>query len=630
MAEISTTDVCVKGAGERLDDALAIACLVVTATVYLIYILNTDILMTSEQASDILAGVEMLHQKTIFLSDWFYAEELYTIRSPLFIAISALFAGGSFIWSHRISVFIELAFEVFAFVYMLRRLRLNGRTGLLALSLFFGVRSYQSGLLCGMGFSQDASFHTVLFLTIGYLTAGSEGIRRRTEKVLRFVLPVAAFLFGISSAVMLALLYLPLLVQSVWRACVAKDAARLAAGGYASTKGDLLWEIVFWNVLFMAGYLILVNAVADQGHGPVLLTSGDSAGLFYAVAANAPHMLRQFTDGSPLAAVRGSDAFVSLGWYAGISFFVLVVMVLWKTPWAVKNATGPTGGALRSILFCVGSASVLTMVHLEIDRSGVRYIQFMYPYAAILLSFLCVRITEEGRVGLGRLLFRFLAFSILIIGASNIAMLPRMADENPSRAVSRSYAEILGFLIDNGITRVYSLYWDSYTLQVFSSGTVRAAAVDGRMRPFLKNASLNNYGDEATGTRVAFVRTRNPRPWVDPVLEFTDRSAPLLDISAGFVELNDPVNPVRVYVFDGNPFTFVASEERSRGYALEGGDVLPKARMEPGRKMHSDEADGIVDSAVDDFGSLDEARDDTHDSGIADPLDGEHGAEETD
>jgi hypothetical protein len=580
---------------ECLDWALVIASLAVTATVYFFYILNTDLLMTSEQASDVLAGMEMLRQKTVFLRDWFYADELFTIRSPLFVAFSGIFAGSSYLWSHRLSVFIELALEVTALVYMIRRIGLTGRTGLLVLALFFGARSYQSGHLCGMGFAKDASFHTALFLAIGYLAAGAAGVRKRAERTLKYAHPVMAFLFGLSSASMLALLYLPLLIHRLWRAAVARDASRGNGGGAEANRGDLLGEIAIWNACFMAGYLILAFAVADQGHGPVLLTSGESAGFFYAIAANLPHMLGQFADGSPLAAVRGSDAFTSLGWYAGLSFFGLVLIVLWKTPWALKMVSGAAGGAMRALLFCISGSALLTCVHLETDRSDVRYVQFMYPYAAILLASLCAGLASGGRPRLGRLLLRFLAFAVLAIGTSNMLLLPRLEARNPSLAVSRHTPQIVGFLLQNGITSAYSLYWDAYTLQVMSSGTVKAGAVDGRMRPFLKNASLTNYSQSPTATKVAFVRSMKPRPWAEPALEFADNSASFLDISAGQIEIEDNSNPLRVYVFYGNPFSFAAVSERDSGLAQEGMELRPKGSPGPGvRTPESDSSDGPV------------------------------------
>ncbi|MDR1314130.1 MAG: hypothetical protein LBQ12_10655 [Deltaproteobacteria bacterium] len=582
----SATDGPARKPGEIIDRALTAACLAVTAAVYFLYLADSGLLMTAEQASDLLAGMEMLRQKTLFMSDWFYADELFTLKSPLFMAFSGIFLGGSPVWTLRVSAVMELALEIAALAYMLRRLGLRGRPGLLAAALFFGARSYQSGLLCGMGFSRDASFYTALFLTFGYLAAARTGVRRPAERILRFALPAAAFLFGLSSAVMLAILYLPLLAQRLWRLmadCGAAGGGGGAEGGNVPRKGELLGEIALWNALFAAGYAALLSWASGRGLGPVPLTSGESAGFFYAVAANLPHLLGQFADSTSLAAARGSLAFASLGWYAALSFFGLCAVTLWKAPWAAGKAAGPTGEALKSLMWCLASAALLMCVHLESDRSDIRYLLYMYPFAAILLSSLYARLAEDGRPGSARLLLRFMAFAVLVTGASNIALLPRLAGENPSRAVSAHSRAIMGFLLENNVTRAYALYWDSYTLEALTSGTISVGAVDGRMMPYLKNASVKKYTEDASDGRVAFVFSRKPRPWSDPALEFQDGPPALLKEAKGYLELNDPQNPLTVYVFDGNPFTFDAAAARGPDPPpREGGEAQRDGGSPPG------------------------------------------------
>ncbi|MDR1040543.1 MAG: hypothetical protein LBR80_10350, partial [Deltaproteobacteria bacterium] len=94
----------VKGPGELVDGALAVACLIVTAAAYLLYLVDCNLLMNAEQASEILAGMEMFRQKTFVLGDWRYAEELFTLRSPLAVAFFAIFTGESMMTAHRLAV----------------------------------------------------------------------------------------------------------------------------------------------------------------------------------------------------------------------------------------------------------------------------------------------------------------------------------------------------------------------------------------------------------------------------------------------------------------------------------------------------------------------------------------------
>jgi hypothetical protein len=541
------------GLRERFDGAVAAACVIVTAAVYLVHVLESDVLMTAEQASDLLAGMEMLRQKAVFLRDWRYAEEAFTLRSPLAAALAGILAGGSAIQAHRLSVILELAAEILALAYMLRRLGLRGRAGVLAAALFFGARSYPSGLLCGMGFAGDASFHAALFLTLGYLAAARTGTRGLPERILKFALPAAAFLFGLSSIVLFALLYFPLLAHRLWRALSAER-------GFRPQQGDLLGEVAAWNALFALGYLILCLAVATPERGPVLLTSGESAGLYYAVTINIPLLLGQLADASPLRHVQGAAAFASLGWYAGMAFFALALYALFSAPGAVSGDGGPAGDALRALAVCLGSALAFATVHLFSPQSSARYLAFLYPFGAVLLSSRWLRLSESSP-GRARLVYLSLSAAVLLIGANNIAALPRQVADGRSRPAARHADDIAGFLAANGVSRAYALYWDSYNLEVLTSGAVRVGAVDGLLRPFLKNVSLAKYRPGPPGERTAFVRSRNPRPWSDPSMELQDPS--LLEPALGYAEFDDPSNPVRVYVFEGNPFTFEAADARA-------------------------------------------------------------------
>jgi hypothetical protein len=548
-----------KGPVVHFERFAVFVCLAVTAMVYLMYAFGSDLLMTAEQASEILAGREMLRQKTVFLRDWSYATELYTLRSPLAVAFFGIFTGESLLWAHRLSVALELALEILALSYMTRRLGLCGRPGLLLAALFFGLRSYQSGLFCGMGFSQDAAFYSTLFLTLGYCAAASQGIRGRPERILRWALPAAAFLFGLSSIILFVILYLPLLLHRIWRASDHKDAPK-------PREGDILGQIALWNALCLAGYLILCLAVVAPGRGPVLLTSGESVGLYYAAVENLPLLLTQFADGTPLRFIEGAGAFVSLGWLAGFSFLAVAILALWKTPRALGSVEGPPGEALRVLAVALVTAFLLMTVHLESHLVTVRHLGFLYVFAAILLAVDYRRLLSVSP-GLARLLFSVIAFAVIANGANNMATLPRQASEGASSTIARNASALLDALYRNGARRAYALYWDSYVLDVLGSGRVSTAAVDGWMRPFLKNASLRNYGQETARDGTAFIRTRNPRPWAGEALNLQDPA--LLDGAGGYVEIADPVDPIRVYFFEGNPFTFQAASGRGPSPAAE-------------------------------------------------------------
>ncbi|MDR1041426.1 MAG: hypothetical protein LBR80_14960 [Deltaproteobacteria bacterium] len=567
---------------ELLDRSAMALCLAVTAATYLLYVFHNDLLMSAAQASDVLAGFEMFRAKSLVLTDWSYGSEVFTLRSPLFVALFSAFTD-NMIWAHRISVIFELALETAAMIYMLNRLDLRGRPGVIALALFFGARSYQSGIGCGMGFSQDASFYVCLFLTVGYCAASATAVRGRAEKILKFALPVAAFLFGLSSIILFAILYFPLLICYAARAAASSrgtgitgQAARVSGKGQSSAGGSpvrpattvnpgrlperaLFREVAVWNIMFIMGYLTLSFGVASRGLGPVLLGTGPSVG-FQAMASEIPPLIGQFVDWTPLLSIKGAVAIRSWGWLGGWSFLFFIGYAAWMTPRAIREAGGPAGDAVRALGVCLASAFVFMTVHLESALVSIRYLMFVLVFAAVLLAWL-YREIELVNGGLARLLLFCIAFTVVTNCANNMTGLGWQIEMGQSVATSKYAETVSRILAERGVNRVYALFWDSYNLEVLSGGRLKVAAVDGRMRPFIRNTSILNYAGETAADRTAFVFSRNPRTWAPDALNLQD--ATLLDAAEETVRIEDPDNPVFVCVFPDNPFTFDAAAERA-------------------------------------------------------------------
>jgi hypothetical protein len=571
------------------DGAVTALCIAVTAVTYLLYVFQNDLLMNASQASDVLAGFEMFRQKTIFLSDWLYSTEVFTLRSPLFVGLFAFFTD-SMILAHRFSVILEICLEILALIYMLRRLDLVGRPCLLSLAIFFGVRSYQSGMLCGMGFSQDATFYVILFLIVGYCAALSSGISSKPEKVLKFVIPTASFMFGLSSIVLFPLMYFPILILSAVRA-----ASTSSRSGYTAISNDvkvrqdiagdddvcqlnenfesgqkIFRNLLLWNVMFLLGYLTLSFGVSSRGLGPTLLGAGPSAGFREAVTESLPVLASQFVDWTPLFFIKGATVIRSWSFVAGWSFLFFTLYAAWMTPGAVRRGKGTASDATRAIALCLASALVLMTVQLDKSLVSVRYLSFIYVFAAVLLPTL-YRDIEPVNGGLARLLLVCIAFTVVTNGMNNIVWAGRQIEMGQSRATSKHAETIFQILDEHGVSRVYALYWDSYHIEVLSGGRIKVGAVDGHMRPYMTNSSLLKYSEDTAGERTAFVYSINKRNWAPESLNLVDSS--LLLTAETTVRIDDPVNPVIVCIFASNPFTFDAAAERAFLASPEDGGV---------------------------------------------------------
>jgi hypothetical protein len=576
----------------QFDRWIVLLCLAFTGLVYLVFIMESDRLMTPGQASRVLAGFEMLRQKTFFLADWVFSREVYTLREPLFIAFFGLFTD-SMVLAQRLGALTELALETAAIVYMLRRLDLAGRPGLLAIALFFGARSYQTGMLCGMGFSQDASFYTVTFLTVGYLAAINGSASGKLESVIRYALPAAALLFGLSSAIMFVALYLPLLAVYAWKRAGASGRER-DGGEPGSGRSCGFKDIILWNAMFVAGYLVLNFAVAWRGFGPVLGFSGPSAGFSTALFENLGVILSRFVDATPLFYIRGAVLIRSWAMVAGWSFLFFLGYAVWMTPGTLKRAAGPAGDALRCMAFCLLTVIVLTAVCLEPSRIEFGYFLILLPFAAVLLAFIYRELVNVNE-GLARFLLVCIIVTATANGANNMATLELTGALSPSAPVIRNRAAIGEILASQGITRAYALYRDSYSLDVLTDGSIKVCAVDGLMRPYLNDTSLSNYSSELSGERTAFILSINRFYRDSDMLELEDRS--VLDSAELRYEISDPESPVVVFIFRDNPFTFDGAAFRAFAAPLTQGGGSSETSGASGETGTSESSGSSEDSS---------------------------------
>ncbi|MDR2338570.1 MAG: hypothetical protein LBF40_00290, partial [Deltaproteobacteria bacterium] len=349
--------------------------LALAAISYLAYVASLDLIMTPELAGDVLLGQEILRQKSLVPTAWYYGDTLGTIGVPAFSAFFSLFNAG-YLLSYRLGVLLMLGLELISFSYMADRLRLTRTSSLLFLGIFLGARSFVSGTWSGMGFCLLGMYHVMFFLAVGYLSARDQGNFGRPEKALRFLLPALSFLLGLEGLLILLVLLVPLVllrpVRLPWRPAPAR-------GPRPSFR-----EVALWAALGLLGYLCLSFLVLPRGFGPSLPYTTEITGAYHAVMGNIPSLFVSFLDDTPLWAIKGPADILAPPSLASFAFLTLCAYSLYVARASFRSAGPVLAFPLRLLL--VGLVLTFLLTIICVPQARIKSLFYFY----ILLAFIIV------------------------------------------------------------------------------------------------------------------------------------------------------------------------------------------------------------------------------------------------
>jgi hypothetical protein len=530
---------------DRIDKLVLILSLSLLSILYIFYILNMDLLLNSEKASEILYGVEIFRQKNIFLTGWYYFTDFSTLKTPLFIALFYMISG-KMILALRLATMLEITLVVLSILYMFKRLDFDPKTKLMGLVVFFGIRGFMGGDLIGLGYSTDAIYYVMLFLVIGYYFSIMEGIKGRFEKILKIALPALAFIYGLGSIKLLIILFLPILLihtcVNLWR----NDFKAL-------NKNGILWDLGIWTLLCLVGYLILSLVIATQNFGPVLPASGESVGLYYAVVENIPALLNSFLINTPLNIIKDTNIIFSPLAVNGFVFLFFIFYMIYILPIAFKKSDDKRNIAIKYIGISLFFTFFLMIIHLDRSFITSNDLMYIYPFLTILIVIYYSKLSLENK----RLSHLYIiAFGVMIIlnTLSNFYLNGVNIDNNPSRSVVKYFYSIRQILETEGVSRGYALYWDSYPIEVLSDGQIKMAVVNNKLKPIKNRTSNSNYNPALAGEKVAFIHSENHNDEFRNINDINNEK--LLANAVIKYEIDDKINPIDVYIFNNNYFTF--------------------------------------------------------------------------
>jgi hypothetical protein len=164
---------------------------------------------------------------------------------------------------------------------------------------------------------------------------------------------------------------------------------------------------------------------------------------------------------------------------------------------------------------------------------------------------------RRKRPCLARILLALACVFCCTNSAWNLMFIGDLRDTNISRLTVRHADDIEGSFTSHGVTRGYSLFWDSAVGTVLSDGRIEVQGVLGSLAPLRYLARYDAFDPVRSGERTAFVLTRLDHPRAMAELPMFKLSSP--EILSQAVEIDvipDPEADLEIYYFDRNPFTY--------------------------------------------------------------------------
>jgi hypothetical protein len=524
------------------------ASFLAVAWCYAAYLTRVDEFIHADMATEILAGLEMFRQKTPLLADYYHSTEVFLLRTPLLVALWTP-VGGGMLGAFRLAAATEIVLQSACLLYMLRRLGASPIAAAFGLLAFLGARSYDGSGFGGLGGAFYGFMYSAVFLILGHCAAAARGIAGRAERAVGSAVPLLAFVFGVASVRMLATVLVPLLL--------AHCAAGLWRPASRGRKGDRpLRRILLWTALSAAGWLVTLHFVVPRGFGPPADSPGVAFGLSRMAGGTAQAIALELIRHDPFEGAFPPFGILSLKGGAGVLCLAFLVSCVWA---ARRSAASRPGAAGTAYLF-FGLSLALTLLYmlllLEPVLVKVRYLALAYPLLATAAG-LGYGWLRRARPALARAFLSLSCVFFALNAALNVSEIPLHAALNPSRIAVRHAAEIERALARRGVSRAYSLYWDSSVVTVLSEGRVEVWGALGDMTPLRYLAPYRVFAPERAGDRTAFVRIDQPvEEEFAGELPFNITNFAVLDRAYAKDVIPDPESDVVIYYFDRNPFAY--------------------------------------------------------------------------
>jgi hypothetical protein len=432
-----------------------------------------------------------------------------------------------------------------------KRFSLNAKSIFWGILVFFGIRTYVTGNICGMGSSSYATIHMLTFLVLGYYTACLRNNRNITDKIICYIIIILSFIFGLSSFRMLAILFVPIFIIHISNKIWSKESFSL--------NGDnLIQEVFVWCAASFIGLVITSKIIMPLGFGPIDYRTDKTPGLQYIVTESIPQFLTELFHNTPIFGIMLDANIFSISAIVGILcflFFILIIFLFKKTNNTIDN--------YRHVVYKIVITSLLLILISQIIFYDKILLQLRYYlYIFIFFSFVIMFGFEEilnKNIIMKKISMIILGLFLITNSIYNIEKIPELKNSNYSRISIRHADEISTILKKYDVSLGYSLFWDSNCITVLTNGETEIAAVHENMTPMCYVTPFRYYDNAISEQKTAFIKITQPNIEENSYLpQFDNHDNDILDHAVAKELIKGTFYDIEIYIFDKNFFTFPA------------------------------------------------------------------------
>jgi hypothetical protein len=515
---------------------------------YIYYLINAKWLLNSDIATEILNGQEMYKRMTIFLSQFYFSTEIFIIRTPFFIALFLFFTDNIFN-AFLLAVISEIILQIICFIYMGKRFSLNTKSIFWGILVFWGIRSYVTGNICGMGSSSYATIYMLTFLVIGYYISCIRNNRNFTDKIIYYIIIIMSFIFGLSSFRMMAILFVPIFITHVANKIWSKE--------IIVCKGDnITQEIIVWCIANLIGIIITSKIIMPLGFGPVDYRTDKTPGLLYIVTESIPQFLTEFFHKTPIFGIMMDTNLLSISGIVGILclfFFLLIIFLHKKTSNTIEKYRLISYNIIITSLFLVLISQILFY---NKNLLQIRYYMYIFLFFSLVIMFSFEEVLNKNKI---LKTFTTLLLSIFLITNNiyNINKIPELKKTNVSRISLWHADEISAILKSYDVSLGYSLFWDSNCITVLTNGQTEIAAVNGNMTPLKYVTPFRYYDNAISEQKTAFIKITQPvYEEYQNFPQFYISNNAILELAIAKEFIKGSFYDIEIFIFEKNYFTF--------------------------------------------------------------------------
>jgi hypothetical protein len=509
--------------GKIYDLFIIVCALVAVACCYFLYLINVEDFIHSDIATDILTGREIFRQKTLFLHNYYHSTEIFILRPSLFMALWT-FATDSMLTTFKLAVMTDILVQIVSFIYMVKRLGGGYKPAVLGIVAYFGTRTFVSGEFSGLGNSSYGTMCAIVFVLIGYYASSKLGKMNSTDRYVRLLMPLLAFLYGMSSMRFLATVLIPFVIAH----CASKLWSRLPQDW---TGDRVLREFLIWTVFCIAGLVVTQVFVVPKGFGPLPFQTLAANGLSVIWSDTLPKLILEIIKFNPIVQVAGEFRFITLPGIVGFLSVIFVVVCVFGLFRTTRPLYYTRASIYRYLAVSVVVMALTMITTLDAIAVKLRYLVICYIFMALIVSLMYEDMSLLKPV-FSRIFLTLVCGFVTLNCIHNMKELPKIVSANPSKIVVRHVREIATSLERHGIKRAYSLYWNSAVETVLTNGRIEVWGVLGNMLPLRYLASYSVFSPERAAEKSAFINIkRSVDPLISGMIQFTVTNTKLLDSS---------------------------------------------------------------------------------------------------